>query len=302
MVAKKKPSLITPPTTPFDRRQSISPSTPATPASKPVPKPIPTTENKITFQGGSRAGGQDLVTMNVGGVEKTMTHKEYSTLTDPNVGGKLPADYKEIRQAQADFTAQNNPLSPTYNPRLDPDSLITETSNPPILNSEYQDRVNAIKENPSFVDRANMVLGTTPEEHVEKQMLREEKIIEIKGKIAVLLDFVRVGVTGKTPLKAANAQNAFSASSSALDTSINLVRSGELSYLEAYKSVEEVEKSITSLEGTTKGLASENPNWWIDNGQEISAQILREKAILENQKLELIEAKRQVTFGLQNGA
>jgi hypothetical protein len=119
----------------------------------------------------------------------------------------------------------------------------------------------------------------------------KEPIPMLKKSIAQIYDALYSSVTRKEPLTVAKSKQTFAEVTGAIQQNIANVQNGVGDYVEARRDFDTALASLNELESTTKGLGKENLNYWIDNGAEIEATIIRERAILENLRNDLEVAK-----------
>jgi len=110
--------------------------------------------------------------------------------------------------------------------------------------------------------------------------------------IARIWDFLKSSFQASKNTDVKIAEAAFADSSAIIQKSIEQVKLGLKSPLEAQRELEYALKSINDLERTTHGLSKYNLRYFLSGGKETEAQILREMAILESQRLDLIQAKQ----------
>lgn len=100
-------------------------------------------------------------------------------------------------------------------------------------------------------------------------------------------------VKGRKTLKTQKAEASFTDATAILQQDLEMVRSGQMSAIDASRDLEEAAAAINRLESSAKGIGKDNLRWFIDQGKEIETQIIREKRILENLRLELINAQQE---------
>jgi hypothetical protein len=115
---------------------------------------------------------------------------------------------------------------------------------------------------------------------------------ETIGLVARIYDTIKSSLSAGKSTGVKKAEAAFTDARFILSNDVNMVKAGQKDYIDAYNDFQLAEDSITSLEAEKKGLGKLNLRYWLDNGQEIEAQILREKANLAQLKIQL-EAARQ---------
>lgn len=135
-----------------------------------------------------------------------------------------------------------------------------------------------------------------------------EAIGMAKSTTAGIVDFIRVGITGKKPLKVQQAEATFNDLNSALGQDVKLVQAGALSLEEAKVNLEKAAQTINRMEESQKKLGKENLRYWTDNGAEVQAQIIIQKEQLAGRRLELLNAAQQaalvnsrLNYGNSNG-
>lgn len=112
----------------------------------------------------------------------------------------------------------------------------------------------------------------------------------VKRSVAEIYDVLHTAITRKEPLKRQKAKEAFTSSSEILKSNIQAVEEGTLDYETALRDYNEAASNLETLEQETKGLATLNLDWWIDNGKGVQADILREQRLLEGLRLQLNQA------------
>lgn len=110
---------------------------------------------------------------------------------------------------------------------------------------------------------------------------------------AQIIDIVRAGITGRKTTSVQQAEQSFTDASKVIQTDIDLVKTGQKDYTEALRDLERAAISVNRLEEQTKGLGKVNLRFWIDKGAELEASIATEKAILEQQRVQLLAASQQ---------
>lgn len=160
---------------------------------------------------------------------------------------------------------------------------ITGTQTPAKVNETYPEG--------SIPDRIGKLFGKG------EQITGTQTLKNIGGGIARttadIWDVVHSSVSGKPQKQVTKAISQFTDATAIIDKEIALVKVGAKSYPEVRKSFEDAIASITSLETAVKGKGKLNLNYWIDEGKELEVQIVREKQILENQRIELLAAAQQ---------
>ncbi len=146
--------------------------------------------------------------------------------------------------------------------------------------------------------------GTLPVSDMSPTERIPMAIAGTKAQVANFVDFVRVGVTGKKPLKVSQAEASLTDGLSAVNQNIKAVREGILDYHEAIDSLERTAAAINRLERSQKGLGKENLRYWSDEGKEVEAEIINAKERIDQMRTELLVAAQegrlaqaQATFG-----
>ena len=110
-------------------------------------------------------------------------------------------------------------------------------------------------------------------------------------KAATFIDIIRSGITGKKPLPVQKAETSFSDASNTISQGIELVKTGQKNISELERDFEQAVGAINRLEAEAKLKGKLNLRFWIDEGKELETSIINEKAILENKRIELLNAR-----------
>jgi hypothetical protein len=110
------------------------------------------------------------------------------------------------------------------------------------------------------------------------------------GKAAEIYDSIISSVLSKKSTRVIQAEGSFADASAAITKNIEMVKTGAIEPSQVLRDFERATAAINRLERTTKGLGQVNLRYWIDNGAELEASIANEKAIIENQRDDLLAA------------
>jgi hypothetical protein len=175
-----------------------------------------------------------------------------------------------------------------------------------IQTSQIQPQSVSEKRNPLVQNKfmGNNVSLPQPVEDIQ-QKVAEGTQVTLKT-AAQIFDTIQSALFASKSTGVKKAEAAFTDASFIIDKDIALVKAGQKPYSEASRDFQLAEDSINSLESETKGLGKINLRYWLDNGAELQAQILREKRIMDNQRIELRNAyqtaqlnQAKANFGLQ---
>ena len=286
---KKKPFEVGVPTPTAPE----STSTP-TPAPTPAPTPTPKIQTKVKFN------PDKSVDYTVGGKTTRLTPAEYQALGGQGGGTSTQAVKDILYQTKVERATAGL----AYDTRFAQDVKAKQIEQNPL-------------EAPKLLEKP--IEGQVAQEQILTELPGGgklggaiENLAEIKGVkptlgftanlIASLSSFLpeTLQFGTKKSINVQKAESTFTDLSSAIDTNINLVRSGQLPMTTVLKDMEQAIVAVAQLESQTKGTGKANLRYWLDQGREIEAQVAREKAILERQRLQLLNAAQEaaITFGV----
>lgn len=110
---------------------------------------------------------------------------------------------------------------------------------------------------------------------------------------AKIYDAVYSAVLNKKPLSVSTYETSFTDASNVLARDIELVRAGLKSPVEAQRNYQQALISINKLEEVSHNRGMVNLRYWITDGFELETSIAQEKALLESQRIALLQATIQ---------
>ena len=114
------------------------------------------------------------------------------------------------------------------------------------------------------------------------------------GIAADLIDVLRVGITGKKPLKVSMTEDTLNSALSQIGVDIDLVKSGLKNPRDVSASIILADESLSALRDSQKGLGMLNVRYWTDEGANIETEIIIAENRLLDLRRELLNARIQL--------
>jgi hypothetical protein len=287
---KKKPFEVGVPTPTAPE----STSTP-TPAPTPAPTPTPKIQTKVKFN------PDKSVDYTVGGKTTRLTPAEYQALGGQGGGTSTQAVKDILYQTKVERATAGL----AYDTRFAQDVKAKQIEQNPLeAPRELVTPVEAQLAQQQIL-QPNIPGGTVGE--ISDAIIGSPLINRAGGQAlanfvvsfsSFLPEFAQFGT--KKSIGVQKSEQAFSDLSAALTNNIVLVKSGQIPVSVALKDLDAAIVAISDLQSQTKGTGKVNLRYWVDQGREIENQVAREKAVLERQRIELLNAAQEaaITFGV----
>jgi len=94
---------------------------------------------------------------------------------------------------------------------------------------------------------------------------------------------------GKTA-RAQQAEEGFNAATSIISKDIEMIKTGDKSYVDTIADLERAVQAMNRLEETAHGIGKLNLRYWIDEGKQLETDVINQRVILENLRTEIINA------------
>jgi len=211
-------------------------------------------------------------------------------------GGKVFAETLTHSQAATQGISENISFSKEQQAIMQQNALNEIIQQQKKLEPTDQNKGNTLQGNinpnePSSLSRE--ILGMNPVEVARGTINAVSTPQAIISSAAQVYDLFKSSLSASKSTDVKKAEASFIDATNILQQNVALVKTGQKSYIDAERDMKLAESSINDLERTTRGLGRLNLRYWLDNGREIEAQILREKTTLQNIRIELELAREQ---------
>lgn len=277
-----------------NKQPITSNNTPPPLASEPAPQPIHTS---TTFN------PDKTVTINIGQNSQTLNQKQYEEYLKRSMGNQPPqVGGDQINQLQREKNAAQTVNTSLQNVQktADVNSLISAQEQKKLQEQNQPQIATSINQLPQaqnpqdLTASQKLTTGFAAGEFVNAATSPQpvKDILSTTTQALSRLPFVGKYVAARSGA-ASTAIATFGDLSATIDKQIAAVQTGTASAADVQKSIELALAATNRLEAEQKGLGKTNLNYWIDQGKDIEAEVMRQKQTLNMQLAALQLAQAQ---------